>query len=136
MKHDKKQVCASFTIQALVLKLNNVKLCFHPQNPTVLMVSFFCLCFIYTQHCTPKTGQSPIFHEQGNKQPGPHAFFHLIQNQTLSPILKKIRRTSRNVVEKEYVPLWFYDRSHKNILNTAFPKVTNIISDIFMYDLD
>ena len=46
-----------------------------------------------------------------------------------------MRRTSRTVVEKEYIPLWFYDRSHKNIINTAFPKMTNIISDIFMYDL-
>ena len=34
------------------------------------------------------------------------AFFHLIQNRTLSPIFKKMRRTSRNVVEKEYIPLW------------------------------
>ena len=46
-----------------------------------------------------------------------------------------MRRACRKVVEKEYIPLWFYDRSHKNIINTAFPKMTNIISDIFMYDL-
>ena len=55
------------TIQALALKLNNVKLCFHPQNPTVLMVSLFCLRCIYMQHCTPKMGKFPISSQAGQR---------------------------------------------------------------------
>ena len=55
------------TIQALVLKLNNVKLCFHSRNPTVLMVSFLCLHYIYTQHCTPKIGQFPLSSRAGKR---------------------------------------------------------------------
>ena len=55
------------TTQALALKLNNVKLCFHSRNPTVLMVSFLCLRYIYTQHCTPKIGQFPLSSRAGKR---------------------------------------------------------------------
>ena len=61
----KSRFVSNMTIQALILKLNNIKICFHPQNPTVLMVSFFCFWYIYKQHCTPKIGQFRLSSQAG-----------------------------------------------------------------------
>ena len=124
------------TIQALALKLNKVKLCFHPQNPTVSLVSFFCLRFIYPQHCTPKIGQVPFSSRAGKRATWTQDLLPPYSKSNFKFDFKKDEKNLKEHGWERVYSLWLYDRSHKNILNTAFPKMTNFISDVFMYGLD